>query len=194
VIGRSASQRVDLEGVRPESQWYAMLFPSVEESEELAARLAKLAELTGGTANPSVHVTVGYFAGDADPETVVDLARRLDRPAITLRAAGLFSWSEERHPTIGYYLSLQVIRDDAVREWQRRALEALSGAGLHPAIPWDVQNPHMMVLSDLPAPPAEVLVRLGSTDFRLEFRAVRLVVSQRVGDEFVTLLDQPLVD
>lgn len=182
----------DLGESRPQSQWYAMLFPALEESAKLAAQLGELAKLTGGTAYANVHVTVGYFVGEADPAVVVELARGLDRPAITIRAAGLFSWSEERDPINGYTLSLQVVRDDSIREWQRRAIGTLAGAGLEPTFPWEDQNPHMAVLRELPAPPAEVLVRLGSQDFTCEFRAARLVVSQRVEGQFVSWLDQPL--
>jgi hypothetical protein len=183
----------DLEETRPQSTWYAMLFPTVDESTKLAARLGALATLTGGQVDPSVHVTVGYFVGEADPAAVVGLARGLDRPAITVRAAGLFSWSEEKDPVSGYTLSLQVIRDDAIREWQRRAIGTLAGAGLAPTFPWEDQNPHLTVLRELPAPPAEVLVKLGSQDFSLEFLAARLVISQRVDGQFVSWLDQPLL-
>ncbi len=188
------AKSADLETTRPQSTWDAMLFPTLEESAKLAVDLGKLAELTGGTAYPSLHVTVGYFMGEADPYVVVELAHGLDRPAIPVRAAGLFSWSEEKDPVNGYTLSLQVIRDDAIREWQRRAIGTLSGAGLAPAFPWEDQNPHVAVLRELPAPPAEVLVKLGTQDFVLEFRAARLVVSQRVDGQFVSWLDQPLQD
>ncbi len=75
-----------LEETRPQSNWYAMLFPTHEESARLAVELGKLAELTGGEAYPSIHVTVGYFVGDVAPSDVVELARGLDRPAITVRA------------------------------------------------------------------------------------------------------------
>jgi hypothetical protein len=189
---RAAGVGADLEETWPESQWYAMLFPTGEESLKLAAQLAELARLTGGTIYPNVHVTVGYFSGDADPARIVALSSGLDRPAITIRASGLFSWTEAKHPTDGYSLSLQVIRDEAISEWQRRAIAALAGAELTPTFSWEEQNPHVAVLRDLPASPAEVLVRLGSQDFALEFRANRLVISQRVGGEFITRLDQPL--
>jgi 2'-5' RNA ligase len=178
----------------PESQWYAMLFPSEGEGERLAARLAELAALTGGAANASLHVTIGYFTGDPTPAAVVDAAQRLAGPAITVRAAGLFSWTEAKHPLLGYSLWLQVVRDEPLRKWQRRAIEALTGAGLASTFSWEEQDPHMAVLHDLPAPPAEVLVQLGSQDVELEFQAVRLVVSQRVGEGYVTWLDQPLDD
>jgi hypothetical protein len=186
------TKNASLEETWPESQWYTMLFPSQDESERIAAQLAELAERTGGTVYPNIHVTVGYFGGNATVDSVVSLARELDRPQIAVKAAGLFSWSESRHPLDGYSLSLQVIRDAALRNWQRRAQLTLVGAGLVPTFPWEDQNPHVAILRELPVPPAEVLVRLGSQDVAVEFRAVRLVVSHRVGDSFVTLLDQPL--
>lgn len=182
-----------LEETRPQSTWYAMLFPTLEESAELAARIGELARLTGGMAYSSVHVTVGYFVGEAEPSEVVPLARDLDRPAVVVRAAGLFSWSEEKDPINGYTLSLRVVRDDGIRDWQRRAIDALAGAGLKPTFPWEDQSPHVMVLRDLPAPPAEILAKLGSQTFALEFRAARLVVSQRLDGEFVSWLDRPLL-
>lgn len=188
-----AAEAATLEETWPESQWYAMLFPSPEEAVELGAKLAELAARTGGMVYPNLHVTVGYFTGDADPAEVVALARTLDGPGITVRGDGLFSWSESMRPVHGYSLWLEVIRDDAVRDWQQRALAALAGAGLTPTFSWEDLTPHIAVLRDLPAPPAEVLARLGSPAFRLEFRAARLVVSQRVGEGFVTLLDQPLL-
>ena len=181
-----------LEETRPQSTWYAMLFPTVEESVKLTAQIGELAKLTGGMAYQSFHVTVGYFVGDAEPSEVVALALALDRPAITVRASGLFSWSEEKDPVNGYTLSLQVVRDSDIREWQRRVIGTLAGAGLKPTFPWDDQNPHVMVLRELPVPPAEALVRLGGQNLALEFRAARLVVSQRVEGEFVSWLDQPL--
>ena len=190
---RVAGQGDDLEQTRPESQWYAMLFPTPEESAGLAAHLGELAKQTGGTVYSSIHVTIGYFTGEAEPAAVVELARALDRPAILIRAAGLFSWSEVKDPVNGYTLSLQVVRDDGIREWQRRATGALAGAGLRPTFAWDDLNPHIMVLRDLPAPPAEVLVKLGSQDFESEFQAARLVVSQRVAGQYVTWLDQALL-
>lgn len=174
------------------SLWYAMLFPSLEEGRALAASLQALAVATGGEAAPAPHVTVGYFRGAASPEVVVAQAQRLNGPVVRVRAAGLFGWSEQPHPEFGYALSLRVCRDAALQGWQRAVRAALEPAGLAPLFSWTAQRPHMHVLRHLPVPPAEVLRRVVDHRHPLAFTATRLLVSQRVGAEYLTWLDLPL--
>jgi len=175
-----------------ESHWYVMLFPSLGETQTLVSRFQDLAAVTGGTPNPTPHVTVGYFHGSADPQTVLDRLRPLSGPAIPVRAGGLFSWSEDPYPLSGYTLSLRVDRDEPVQRWQRAVRDVLQPLPLVPTYTWEDQCPHMLVLRHLPAPPHAILARLGDREWPLRFTASRLVVSQGVGEELVTWLDRPL--
>jgi hypothetical protein len=172
--------------------WYVMLFPSPDETRTLVAALRPLATATGGEPTPTPHVTVGYFRGAAAPEAVVARARALTGPPVRVRAAGLFSWSEQPHPQFGYALSLRVRRDAALRGWQQAARAALAPAGLVPLFGRAALRPHMHVLRHLAVPPAEALRRVPDGRFPLAFTATRLLVSQQVDDEYVTWLEQPL--
>lgn len=174
------------------SHWYAMLFPSAEEGRALVASMHALAVATGGAAAPAPHVTVGYFRGTAAPQVVVAWTRGLNDPAVRVHASGLFAWSEQPNPEFGYALSLRVRRDAALREWQRAVRAALEPAGLAPLFGWTAQRPHMHVLHHLPVPPAEALRRIADHRHPLTFTATRLLISQRVGAEYLTWLDQPL--
>jgi hypothetical protein len=173
-------------------QWYVMLFPSGEETARLGGRLRDLAGLLGGTPAPEPHVTLGYFQGQAEPAAVVERLRLLDGPAIVIRAAGLFSWTEVPHPLFGYTMSVRVERDAAVQRWQRAVLAALQPLPLRPTIAWEASNPHIQVLRHLPELPATILRRAGYPAWALAFTATRLLVSQRVSDTFPVWLDQPL--
>jgi len=181
---------VDLSATR--SEWYVMLFPARQDERRLSTALKKLATRTGGTVSPGLHVTVGYFNGAASPESIVERLRPLTGPALPIRASGLVAASDRAHPLYGYVLWLRVARDEGIRCWQQAARDAVEPLALTPTFSWDAQDPHMQVLRHLPSPPGETLARLDATGVSLDFTASRLVFSQRVGDEFVTWLDQPL--
>ena len=173
-------------------QWYVMLFPAPEEVPTLLTTLRPLAARTGGTLNTNLHVTVGYFQGAADPATVVEQLQPLDSPIVAVHASGLFSFSESPNPLLGWTLSLRVRREGGVQGWQRLVRDALQPLPLASVFSWEQQQPHMNVLQHLPVPPREVLAQLADHGEPLAFTATRMVVSERVGDNFVNWLEQPL--
>lgn len=181
-----------MDDARAESRWYLMLFPDEAETEMLVSRLHTLAASAAGVVITIPHVTIGYFQGTAAPEAVLRQLILLDEPAIPIQAAGLFSWSEQAHPQFGYTLSLHVDRSVALRRWQRAARSTLAPLALRPNFAWEAQEPHMHIVGQLAASPAETIARLDDRDFPLTFKATRLVVSQQVGTGFVTWLDRRL--
>ena len=176
----------------PARHWYVMLFPAEEERRAILAALRPLAERTGGELNEDVHVTVGYFRGEVEAEAVVERLRPLDGPQIEVHASGLFSFSDEPDPLAGWSLSLRVRREGPVQGWQRIVRDALAPLPLAPVFSWQEQQPHMVLLRHLPLPPSEVLAGLADRRCALAFTATRVVVSERVGDEFTNHLEQPL--
>jgi hypothetical protein len=175
------------------SRWYVMLFPSAAETATIAAMFQRLATRVGGTANPTPHVTVGYFYGNSSPDAVIDRVRLLIGPAIRIHAGGLFSWSEEPHPLFGHTLSLRVRRDRPLQDWQRAVRIALAPTGLVPVFTWEHQWPHMNALRHMPLSPLEALRLLADRNHALTWVAAHLLVSQQVGSDFVTWLVQPLL-
>jgi 2'-5' RNA ligase len=173
-------------------RWYVMLFPSAEEQRAILDRLRQLADAIGGTPNPAPHVTVGYFHGEAANETVTAAFRAIEGPAVTIRASGLFSWSNAPHPLFGYTLSLRVHRTPALQTWQRTVRTALADTGLEPVFTREEQRPHMNVLRGMPMPWTEAVRRVPDQSFPLAWTAARLVLSRQVGKQFVTLLERPL--
>ncbi len=173
-------------------QWYVMLFPDPEERQALLARLQPLVEQTGGKLTPNPHVTIGYFRGAADPAAVIEQLQPFDRPAVTVHASGLFSFSEAPNPLLGWTLSLRVRREGGVQGWQHLVREALKPLPLAAVFSWEQQQPHLNILQHLPVPPREALAQLADHPDTLAFTANRMVVSERVGDTFVNWLEQPL--
>ena len=173
-------------------RWYVMLFPAPEEGRALLAALQPLAECSGGTLNTNLHVTVGYFRGASDPATVVERLRPLDGPIIAVHASGLFSFSEAPNPLFGWTLSVRVRREGGVQGWQRLVRDALEPLPLASVFSWEQQQPHLNIVQQLPTPPREALARLADRTDALTFTATRMVVSERNGDSFVNLLEQPL--
>lgn len=187
----SATEGVTSQG-GDDPAWYVMLFPSAAETRTLVAAFERLAAITGGSPSPAPHVTVGYFHGRERGEAMIERLRPLVGPAATVRAAGLFSWSEQAHPMFGWTLSLRVMRDDAVQGWQRAVRDAVQPLALTPTFTWEVQQPHMQVVRHLPEPPAVALARVADRACPLSFTARRLVVSHLVDTTIVTWLDRPL--
>ena len=109
---------------------------------------------------------------------MVARAQALTGPPVHVRAAGLFSWSEQPHPQFGYALSLRVRRDAALRGSQQAARTALAPAGLVPLLGGPACA-HMHVLRHLTVPPAEALRRVPDGRFPLAFTATRLLVRSR---------------
>ncbi len=173
-------------------QWYVMLFPAAEEERALLATLEPLAKRTGGRLNTNLHVTVGYFRGAADPAAVIARLRPLDSPIVAVHASGLFSFSEAPNPLLGWTLSLRVRREGGVQGWQRLVRDALEPLPLASVFSWEQQQPHLNIVQQLPTPPREALARLGDYPATLTFTATRMIVSERNGDRFVNLLEQPL--
>ena len=175
-----------------ERRWYLMLFPDVSESQLLVSRLLPIAERAGGVAMMTPHVTIGYFTGSAAPDTVVRALSGLDGPQIRVRASGLFNWSERAHPQFGYTLSLRVERDEPLQRWQRAA-RAVLAASLRPTFAWEAQEPHMHIIGQLAAPPASTIARLHEDrDLSLTFLATCLLVSQQIGEDYITRLERTL--
>jgi hypothetical protein len=175
-------------------RWYVMLFPADAVSARITRLARQLAEHTGGTPNPTPHVTAGYFTGVAALDVVMACVRPLTGPAICIRASGLFSWSEQPHPLFGYTLSLRVRRDGSMEAWQCAVRHALCPTGLTPIFTWEQQQPHMQMVRGIPVPPRDALALLPDRDYSLAWTATRLVVSRETGSDFVRVLEQGLHD
>lgn len=159
-------------------RWYPMLFPSERGPD---ACLREMAARTGGEPTPDPHVTLGYPT--VPPVTAAQLAqlRALSGPVVPIHAEDPYSLTEEPHPLFGHTLTLRVTPHPAF-DWWRAAVAAILNPGGPPPGPY---RPHLQAVRQMPIPPAAALARLRGRAWRVEFQATTLVVSQRLGDEFV---------
>ena len=149
------------------------------------------------TAVAPAHVagTVNVIVTNADGSSAIvagDLFTFVDSPTVTVHASGLFSVSEAPNPLLGWTLSLRVRREGGVQGWQRLVRDALEPLPLASVFSWEQQQPHLNIVQQLPTAPREALARLGDYPITLTFTATRMIVSERNGDRFVNLLEQPL--
>lgn len=164
----------------PSESWFAMLFPAARGPN---ACLRELARITGGEPAPDPHVTIAYLTVPTLTAGQLAQLRTLTGPAVPIHADAPFSFREVAHPLFGYTLSLRVAPHPDLDRWRAavRAILDPDGASPDPA-PF---SPHLQAVRHMAVPPAAALARLGDGDWRVAFRATTLVVSQRIGDDFL---------
>lgn len=178
---------------QPVITWYVMLFPDHAETAEIVNRLSPISAITGGVINPAPHVTIGYFQGEAEQSQVVASLQHLTLPQITIRASGLISFTEEEaNPLFGYTMAMQVEPNAAIHRWQAAIYAALQPTGLVPIRSIEEIRLHINILRYMVMNPKEAIKRLDDSVGTISFSARRLIVSKRIGDDFIDVLELPL--
>lgn len=166
---------------RPLETWYAMLFPD-ERGPDTCLRA--LARRTGGEPAPEPHVTIAYLTVPTITAGQLTRLRALAGPAVPIRADTPFGFREEADPVFGHTLSLRVAPHPAFDWWRAAVRAAIDPRGSMPEPGGLAFVPHLTAVRRMAVPPAEALTRLAGRDWRVDFVATTLILSQRVGDRF----------